>query len=109
MNIIFTIHLFILLLGILIPLLGEPRLLRAYSIVMVLIFFHWMTNDNTCILTHIESMITGVDEDDTFINRVISPIYKMDDKNFIKTLFFLLWMLTQYRLGRLKIKEFTHN
>jgi len=96
--------------GILVPLFGEPRLLRAYSIIVVMVFFHWMMNDDMCILTMIESKITGAEKEQTFTSKIISPLYKIDNnqsKELIKTLFFLLWIFTQFRLGRLNIKEFT--
>jgi len=37
------------------------------------------------------------------MHRVVSPIYKMDDteaNNLTKTVFFMLWGLVQFRLGR---------
>jgi len=37
------------------------------------------------------------------MHRVVSPIYKMEDNdinNLTKTVFFMLWALVQYRLGR---------
>jgi len=112
MNIIFFVHLIILLVGILIPFVGQPRQLRAFSIIMVIIFFHWMMNDDTCALTQLEAKITGKDPSKTFISQVVSPIYKINDnqaKDLIKVTFFLLWMFTQWRLGRLRIKEFAEN
>ena len=110
MNIIFFIHLIILIVGILIPLLGNNIQLRAYSIALVIVFFHWMMNDDTCALTMLESKLTGKETSKTFTGRIISPIFKLDDneaKILIKTLFFILWLLTQWRLGRFRIEEFT--
>ena len=112
MNIIFLVHLIILLTGILIPFVGQPRQLRAFSIIMVIIFFHWMMNDDTCALTQLEAKIAGKDPSETFTSQIISPIYKLNNnksKELIKTIFFLLWMFTQWRLGRLRIKEFAEN
>ena len=112
MNIIFFVHLIILLIGILIPLVAQARVLRAYSILMVIIFFHWMMNDDTCALTQLEAKITGKDPSKTFISQVVSPIYKINDnqaKDLIKVTFFLLWLFTQWRLGRFSVKEFTEN
>jgi hypothetical protein len=47
--------------------------------------------------------VTGQEKEETFMHRVVSPIYKMEDNdvnNLTKTLFFFLWALVQYRLGR---------
>jgi hypothetical protein len=45
---------------------------------------------------------TGKDKEETFVNRVVSPIYKMgedDVSKLTKTVFFGLWAYVQYRLG----------
>jgi hypothetical protein len=47
--------------------------------------------------------VTGQQKEETFMHRVVSPIYKMEDNdinNLTKTVFFALWGLAQYRLGR---------
>jgi hypothetical protein len=47
--------------------------------------------------------VTGQQKEETFMHRVVSPIYKMEDNdvnNLTKTVFFALWGLVQYRLGR---------
>jgi hypothetical protein len=47
--------------------------------------------------------VTGQQKEETFMHRVVSPIYKMEDNdinNLTKTVFFMLWSLVQYRLGR---------
>jgi len=47
--------------------------------------------------------VTGQQKEETFMHRVVSPIYKMDDteaNNLTKTVFFMLWGLVQFRLGR---------
>lgn len=40
---------------------------------------HWYLNDDTCALTYLESYITGSPLTDTFIGRLISPIYLVSD------------------------------
>tara|TARA_B100000287_G_scaffold14995_1_gene15161 strand:- start:6995 stop:7204 length:210 start_codon:yes stop_codon:yes gene_type:complete len=50
-----------------------------------------------------EMAVTGQGKEETFMHRVVSPIYKMEDNdinNLTKTVFFVLWALVQYRLGR---------
>jgi|TARA_B000000477_G_scaffold123955_1_gene130404 hypothetical protein len=50
-----------------------------------------------------EMAVTGQGKEETFMHRVVSPIYKMEDNdinNLTKTVFFLLWAIVQYRLGR---------
>jgi|SRR5210317_124283 len=102
MNIIFVIHL-IFLIGILvIPFTNDRRNLEFYSILIPFIFYHWSVNDDTCALTQLEMYLTGQEKEETFMGRVVGPIYKMDDTDvnkLTKTLFFMLWGIVQYRLG----------
>ena len=103
MNIIFWIHL-VFLIGILVvPFTNDRRNLEFYSILIPFLFYHWSVNDDTCALTQAEMYVTGQQKEETFMHRVVSPIYKMEDNevnNLTKTVFFLLWAFVQYRLGR---------
>ena len=103
MNIIFWIHL-VFLIGILVvPFTNDRRNLEFYSILIPFLFYHWSVNDDTCALTQAEMMVTGQQKEETFMHRVVSPIYKMEDNdinNLTKTVFFFLWAIVQYRLGR---------
>ncbi len=103
MNIIFWIHLVFLICIIVIPFTNDRRNLEFYSILIPFLFYHWSVNDDTCALTQMEMAVTGQGKEETFMHRVVSPIYKMEDNdinNLTKTVFFVLWALVQYRLGR---------
>ena len=106
MNIIFLIHL-IFLIGILVvPFTNNKRYLHFYSILIPFLFYHWSVNDDTCAMTQAEMYFTGKDKDETFMHRLVSPIYKMEENDVnkcTKTLFFVLWGIVQYRLGYLNI------
>lgn len=104
MNIIFTIHLFFLVAILLVPFIGTTDHLEFYSLLIPFLFFHWTTNDDTCALTQIESWATGKSKEQTFMGRVMGPIYNIDEheaNHLIKIVFFFLWMFVQFRLGRL--------
>ena len=94
MNIIFWIHV-IFLLGILIvPFTNDKKNLEFYSILIPFLFYHWSVNDDTCALTQAECYVTGKPKESTFMHRVVSPIYKMEDNqinNITKSIFFFLW------------------
>jgi hypothetical protein len=103
MNIIFWIHLVFLIAILVVPFTNDVRNLEFYSILIPFLFYHWSVNDDTCALTQMEMAVTGQQKESTFMHRVVSPIYKMDDNevnNLTKTIFFMLWALVQYRLGR---------
>ena len=90
-----------------IPFMKNKQNLEFYSLLVPFIFFHWSVNDDTCALTQMEMAVTGNDKDETFFGRVMGPIYKMDDtdaNNFLKSVFFFLWLLVQYRLNRIDLE-----
>lgn len=102
MNIIFIIHLIFLLWILIVPFTNDRRNLEFYSILIPFIFYHWSVNDDTCALTQAEMLITGQKKDETFMGRLVGPIYKMEENeinHLTKTVFFILWGIAQYRLG----------
>lgn len=102
MNIIFSIHLFFLIAILVVPFTNDRRNLEFYSMVIPFIFYHWSVNDDTCALTQAEMFVTGKHKEETFMGRVVGPIYKMEDNDvnrLTKTVFFALWAFVQYRLG----------
>ncbi len=102
MNIIFLIHFIFLLWILVVPFINDRRQLEFYSMVIPFIFYHWSVNDDTCALTQAEMYVTGKEKDETFMGRVVGPIYKMEENDvnrLTKTLFFALWSFVQYRLG----------
>ena len=106
MNIIFFIHLVLFMAVLVIPFLKNTQLLEMYSILIPFIFYHWSVNDDTCALTQMEMYVTGNSKEETFLGRIMGPIYKMDDtdaNNLLKTLMFGLWLFVQYRLGRIDL------
>ena len=77
-----------------------------YSLLVPFIFYHWSVNDDTCALTQMEMYVTGNNKDETFFGRIVGPIYKMEDtdaNNLLKTVMFGLWLVVQYRLGRIGV------
>jgi hypothetical protein len=102
MNIIFIIHVVFLLAILIVPFTNNKRNLEFYSMVIPFLFYHWSVNDDTCALTQAEMMVTGKHKNETFMGRLVGPIYKMEENqinNMTKTMFFVLWGFVQYRLG----------
>jgi len=111
MNIIFFIHLVFFITMLVVPFMKNKKNLEFYSLLVPFIFYHWSVNDDTCALTQMEMMVTGNEKEETFFGRIMGPIYKMDDtdaNNFLKTLLFSLWMLVQFRLGRIDLSKFSN-
>ena len=104
MNIIFYIHVLILLGGIFIPFVGAKEMLELYSLIIPFVFYHWLMNDDTCFLTQVEVWVTNEEKDKTFMGRIMGPVYNVGDDDagkILKTVFFFLWFFVQYRLGRI--------
>jgi len=105
MNIIFVIHLFMLVAAVIVPMfVKDVRWLEMYSLFIPFVFFHWITNDDTCCLTQLEVYLTGQEKSKTFMSRVLDPVYNVSDDasgKIIKLSAFALWMLVQVRLGRI--------
>jgi hypothetical protein len=94
-----------------VPFMKNKKNLEFYSLLVPFIFYHWSVNDDTCALTQMEMMVTGNEKEETFFGRIMGPIYKMDDteaNNFLKTLLFSLWMIVQFRLGRIDLSKFSN-
>ena len=110
MNIIFIIHVVFLLAILIVPFTNNKRNLEFYSMVIPFLFYHWSVNDDTCALTQAEMMVTGKHKDETFMGRLVGPIYKMEENqvnNMTKTMFFVLWAFVQYRLGPVSYTHLT--
>ena len=90
--------------AILTPFFAPPILLKMFSLVVPFLFLHWSLNDDTCALTVMEQTVTGYEKHETFTGQLMKGIYIMPDNDYgklSKILFFILWGITQYRLGHL--------
>lgn len=96
------IHLVFVLFMILIPFTHAHEYLLLHSILVPFLFFHWITNNDTCALTELEKLLSNkTNSEDTFIGSIISPIYKIESskmhcnlKKFTKISLILLWALS---------------
>jgi hypothetical protein len=103
MNIIFLIHVVLFCMALIIPFTNVEKWLVMYSLIIPFLFLHWATNDDTCALTELEVAITGKPKEQTFFNRLVGPILKLDPKtsnDAPKYILFGLWMLVQFKLDR---------
>lgn len=53
-NIIWFIHLIFIILVLIVPFSNSPYLLMMHSIFIPFMILHWVTNNDTCVLTTIE-------------------------------------------------------
>jgi hypothetical protein len=81
------------------PFFGSEILLTQHFIICPFLILHWITNNDTCALTIIESKIRGVKDDETFMGNLIKPIYNahISSKHYYWVVG-LLFLITTYRL-----------
>jgi hypothetical protein len=53
----------------------------SYVIFAPFLMLHWILNDDSCALTQLECAIRGLDESSSYIHRVMSPLYKMQESD----------------------------
>jgi hypothetical protein len=51
-----------------------------YAVTLLSLKTHWYTNNDTCALTLLEQQITGVEKKESFMNQIVSPVYKIKDE-----------------------------
>ena len=110
-NVIWTIHLLIVLSVIFIPFFGNEKLLKTYIIIVPFLFFHWATNNDTCFLTVLESNLRGLDKKDTFFQRIMEPIYIVPNDAIgmaSKFITMFLYYICLYRVGIINKKIFNN-
>ena len=75
------IHLLIAFYFILIPLIATNKnILRDYLILSAFLWLHWITNNDTCALTLLESHLTNLPKNQTFFGRLFGPVYLVTSK-----------------------------
>ena len=77
-NIISFLHLLVILFVINVPIMSDnPFILLYYCFIVFFIMVHWHYNNDTCILTVIESNLRNKKHNDTFMGKLIKPIYNV--------------------------------
>ncbi len=70
--------------------LTNPVMLALYIACVICMCFHWWVGDDTCFLTLLESKITHKPHSETFIGRIVKPIYNVTNDEIIKATLLLL-------------------
>lgn len=81
-QIVFIIHLIILIFILYIPIFSNSNyFLFICAVFLPFLELHWLFNNDVCCLTELEKKLRGVDNNDSFINKLLSPIYKFPNNN----------------------------
>jgi len=68
----------------------DKYFLKMYVICVTLIVFHWILNNDTCALTIAEEWLTGKPSDQTFIGRIVKPVYNIENIHIVNATIILL-------------------
>ena len=123
LNIITLCHFAVVCFVVLTPFIGNNYFLLMHAILVPFIMFHWIINDNTCVLSTIEKkirekMTNKTSEsamDDCFTCKLINPIYDFRaNYNTYSAMIYivttLLWLVSVYKIYcRLKSGITLHN
>ena len=103
-NIIFVIHLLVVLFVIFAPFFAKGPLLILTAVFLPTLLIHWSANDSSCCLTLAESWLRGCEKDQTFLEKIMGPIYILppEHKSWVFWLTVALWILTIWRLYKNK-------
>ena len=108
LKIITLLHVIFVVFTICVPITNSNYFLSLHSCLMPFLLLHWVTNDNTCVLTTVEKFARKkyskeYDEMDCFTCRLIDPVYNFKENNvshtkliYMVTIFF--WLLSSSKL-----------
>jgi len=102
--IIKSLHFFLIVFVLLGVFLKDNNLKQLHSAVILSMLVHWIFNDDSCFLTVLEKQISGKTENnETFIFKLVSPVYKINDNSLGKLVHFITLILYTYSIYRLSI------
>jgi len=118
LTLVALIHVLFIIFIVITPFTNSNYLLLMHSVMIPFMIFHWILNDNTCVLTMIERNLKksmykdNYNEENCFTCRLIEPVYNfVDDNKKFSTIIYvcviLLWMvstgklLNKYRSGEI--------
>lgn len=79
------------------PFLPSELLLTYHAITVPFLWMHWITNNDVCALTVLESAIRKRDRQHTFLGSLINPIFQIQNKHFYYATG-ILFIITMIRL-----------
>lgn len=105
LRLISLIHIFFVLFIVITPFVGTNYLLLLEAIFVPFMMAHWIFNDNTCVLTlietHLRKKVYGdkYKEEDCITAKLINPVYDFnkDNKSSSKAIYGIttvLWLIT---------------
>lgn len=100
-NVIYFLHILVILFVIFAPFSNIPSILIVHIAFSFSLLVHWIANNNACSLTYLESQLRGVNVEDSFTYKFISPVYdisKTDWSRICYIITIIVLMVSIYKL-----------
>ena len=81
-SLVCIVHIIIFILILYIPIFSNSNYFIFFCAVFLpFLELHWIFNNDICCLTELEKKIRGINNNESFINKLLSPIYKFPNNN----------------------------
>ena len=96
-----TLHLLATAFSLLTPFSNNVHLLLLYLIIIPFGMMHWCSDADMCAATMMEMFFRGVSKSSCFTNKILKPMYCVNDRSdapLVYVLGFGLWFMVLYKL-----------
>ena len=96
-----ALHVLLVLYMIWAPLFADTMQLMLVEAGFILLFFHWILNNDACALTLLEQKLRGVEKSESFVQSVVGPVYGVSNTQAGRVVWIIALALFFYGLFRL--------
>ena len=107
-KIINIIHMIFILFVIISPFLNNECILSVHFMLIILLWAHWLTNTDHCSLTLAEKALRGIDDEQSYLAKIISPIYKVNKNVNVLLTYGITGILFLITTSKLRNHNFIH-
>jgi len=100
-NFIYFLHILVILFVIFAPFSNIPSILIIHIAFSFSLLVHWIANNNACSLTYMESQLRGINVEDSFTYKFISPVYDISKTDWSRICYIvtiIVLMISIYKL-----------
>lgn len=94
-TIISILHLSLIVFMVVAPFMNTPAVLLLHVLSSLCLITHWACNNSMCSLTILESYLRGQKPSETFIYKIVNPVYNISQYKLNK----IIWFFTIVALG----------
>lgn len=96
-NVVWLLHVLFVIWMIVTPFTNNEPMLVLHLVTGPFLWMHWITNQDACSLTLMESYLRGVPCEKSFFHSLVSPVYKIRDDDIRMCAWIVsvvLWLIT---------------